>query len=181
MQSSTYGLEQLKRAIQFVKNRQRALDVGCGSSARYFTELTEAGFAPEGLDISQTMLERARERNPDGIYHRGDITHWDFPARYDLITAWDSTFHLPLTHQKPALINMCSGLTPQGVLMFTCGGIEGPGEITGTMQELEFGYSGLGVSGFLHVLLGQNMAIRHLEYDQGPDGRHVYIIAQKTD
>lgn len=104
-----------------------------------------------------------------------------FPRSYDLITAWDSTFHLPLASQKPALINMCSGLTAQGVLMFTCGPTQEPGEISDIMEGLEFGYSTLGIPGYLHTLLEQNMAVRHLEYDQGPEGRHVCIIAQKAD
>lgn len=44
------GIEQHKRAIAFLKEKRRALDIGCGSSGRIIDLLISRGFDVEGLD-----------------------------------------------------------------------------------------------------------------------------------
>lgn len=176
---STYGIAALERAIQFVDNTSSALDIGCGSSGRFMEILIKHGFTPTGLDISAEMIALARVRHPQVTFHTEDICNWQFPQTYDLISAWDSTFHLPLAEQRPVLQKMCEGLNPQGVLLFTCGGTAGPEEISGGFEGETFEYSTLGVNEFLRLLLEFGCTCKHLEYDQHPEN-HVYIIAQKA-
>jgi SAM-dependent methyltransferase len=176
---STYGVTALGRAIQVVHDKSSALDVGCGSSGHFIEVLLQHGFTPEGLDISSEMISLARQRHPQVTFYTADICTWQFPRQYDLIVAWDSTFHLPLNQQKPVLQNMCAGLTPRGVLLFTCGGTAGPEEISGSFAGERFDYSTLGVNAFLRLLSESGCTCKHLEYDQYPEN-HVYIIAQKT-
>ena len=49
----------------------KALDFGCGTgrSTRF---LEDQGFETIGIDISETMIENARELDPEGEYHRID-------------------------------------------------------------------------------------------------------------
>lgn len=175
---STYGISALERAIQFVEHRSLALDVGCGSSSRFIDELWKHGFTPEGVDISAQMIALARQKHPDLTFYAEDICTWQLPQKYDLISAWDSTFHLPIAEQQPVLQKMCGGLNPKGVLLFTCGGGIGPGEISGSFAGEQFDYSTLGVDEFLRLLSEFGCTCKHLEYDQYPEN-HVCIIAQK--
>ncbi len=175
---SSYGVAALERAIQFVEPKSSALDVGCGSSGRLIEVLIQHGFMPTGLDISAEMISLARQRHPQVTFHAADICTWQFPEKYDLIVAWDSTFHLPLAEQKPVLKKMCDGLNPHGVLLFTCGGTPGPEEISGGFDGETFDYSTLGVNEFLRLLMEYGCSCKHVEYDQYPEN-HVYIIAQK--
>lgn len=176
----SYGIEALKRALKFATTRGSALDVGCGSNGRFLQVLLEEDFRPEGLDFSGEMIALARVRHPKVEFHHADICEWSPPRRYDLITAWDSTFHLPLSQQEPVLRKLCAALAPAGVLLFTCGGTSVPEEITGAMEGLDFGYSSLGVEEYLRILRHCQCACRHLEHDQFPE-KHMYIIAQKGD
>jgi SAM-dependent methyltransferase len=173
-----YGVRQLERAISFTKARGPTLDVGCGSHGRFLAVLGREGFQAEGLDISLRMIELARGRSPGTVFHTADICEWEAPKAYDFISAWDSTFHLPIELQEPVTQKLCDALAPGGVLLFTCGGGE-PGEITGSFEGQDFGYSTLGVEGFVRVLHDRGCFCRHVEYDQHPKN-HVFIIAQKT-
>lgn len=178
---SEYGVSQLKRAVSFVKHRGTAIDIGCGSSGRMIHILRQEGFSTDGMDVSEEMLVHARELHPDSEFHLGDIASWKFPKHYDLICAWDSTFHLPLKLQEPALRNMAGGLKPGGILLFTFGGGDKPGEISGSFDGQDFEYSTLGEARYLALVSELGLTCRHLEYDQGADGKHVYLIAQHTD
>jgi len=179
LRDSTYGLAALERVLQFAPATGRSLDVGCGSQGRYLKRLLKAGYTVEGLDISPRMIELATEQFSACQFHVGDIANWSFPHRYELITAWDSTFHLPLNLQEPALRNMCGGLASGGALLFTCGGGDEAGEISGAFAGQKFDYSTLGVPAYLEILSDCGCFPKHLEYDQYPEN-HVVIMATKA-
>ncbi|HET6595795.1 MAG TPA: class I SAM-dependent methyltransferase [Anaerolineales bacterium] len=175
---SKYGIAALERAIRFVENKSSALDIGCGSSGRFIEVIIQHGFIPTGVDISAEMIALARQRHPHVTFYAADICTWVLPRTYDLISAWDSTFHLPLTEQEPVLRKMCDGLNPGGVLLFTCGGTISAEEISGGFEGQSFDYSTLGMNEFLRLLIELGCTCKHLEYDQYPEN-HVTIIAQK--
>ncbi|HEY9641194.1 MAG TPA: class I SAM-dependent methyltransferase [Coleofasciculaceae cyanobacterium] len=177
-QNSLYGIAQLERAIAFTVTRHAALDVGCGSSGRFINVLSQQGFQAEGLDISEEMIHLARQLHPDINFYVEDICSWIPPKLYSLISAWDSTFHLPLHRQAPVVSKLCNALEPDGVILFTCGGGHTNSEVAGAFQGQDFEYSTLGVDAFLQLLAEHRCTCRHLEYDQYPEN-HVYIIAQK--
>ena len=68
----------------------RVLDVGCGVG-RWSCLLAARGAAVTGIDISPTMVARARERaQRGGVATRchfvvGDLAHLDLPQRFDLV------------------------------------------------------------------------------------------------
>ncbi len=153
--------------------------MGCGSSGRFIGVLQEHGFTVEGMDSSSEMIRQARETRPDCDYYVADISSWELPKQYDFISAWDSTFHLPVDLQEPALKQMCAGLAKGGILIFTFGGNDGPGEIAGNFRGEDFEYGTLGIPAYLKLLDQLGCLVKHLEFDQGPEEKHVYIIAQK--
>jgi trans-aconitate methyltransferase len=172
------GIPQHERAIAFLKEKHHALDIGCGSSGRIIDLLLAHSFDVEGLDLSERMITLARQRHPDTTFHHADIREWEFPRQYDLISAWDSIWHLPLADQEPVLKEILHGLTPGGVCIFTTGGLDEPSEKVDAAMGPQMYYSVLGISNTLRVLSEAGCVCRHLEYDQYPE-LHVFVIAQK--
>lgn len=173
------GIPQHERALQFLPRTGVALDVGCGSSGRFVDLLLERGFAVEGLDISERMLARARRRHPGVIFHHADICTWRLPRDYDFITAWDSIWHVPLDRQLDVLRKLLAGLAPDGVMIFTTGGLEVPGEVTNPCLGKPLYHAAPGIPAILRTLDAAGCTCRHLEYDQYPE-KHVFIIAQRA-
>jgi len=177
--NKSYGIAQFERAIQFTKNRGAALDVGCGSEGRMMDLLLHHGFQPEGLDVSAEMIALARARHPNVPFHHADISQWNFPRKYDFISAWDSTWHVPLQLQEPVLEKISASLAPSGVHLFTTVGFDEPGDHgdSGDMG-IPLAYGTLGVRRLLELLSKFGCICRHLEYDQWPE-KHLVVIAQK--
>jgi SAM-dependent methyltransferase len=178
--NKSYGVAPLERAIKFAKNRGAALDIGCGSEGRMIDLLIQHGFQPEGMDVSAEMIALARQRHPGIPFHHADIAQWNLPRKYDFISAWDSTWHLPLKHQEPVLEKICQGLNPGGVHLFTTIGFDAPGDHgdSGHMG-VPLAYGALGIPKLLELLPRFGCVCRHLEYDQYPE-MHLYVIIQKS-
>ncbi len=174
------GIEQHKRAIAFLKNKGKALDVGCGSTGRFMDLLLGDGLTPEGVDVSEEMITQARKRHPEQMFYLQDICTWDIPERYDFITAWDSIWHIPLNQQKTVLTKLISSLKKNGVFIFSFGGTDEVGKHVDNTMGPEVYYSTLGVAGFVRLIIDLDCTVRHLEYDQYPE-LHSYVIAQKLN
>jgi SAM-dependent methyltransferase len=172
------GLAPHERAIRFVKSRGYALDVGCGCNGRFIDLLRKAGFTVEGVDVSEQMVALAMQRDADVRFHHADICEWDLSRKYDFITGWDSIWHVPLANQERVLQKLCDGLNPGGVLIFTLGGTDHPGEVQDTHMGPPMYTGTMGIPMTLSVLAQCDCVCRHLEFDQYPQ-LHVYIIAQK--
>ena len=140
--------------------------------------MLQSNFKAEGIDISSNMIKQAKIRHPDVKFYNADICIWKLPKKYDLISAWDSTFHLPIDEHEPVLKKICDGLTKNGVFIFTCGEAE-IREIYGSFAGERFYYSTLGLTEFVRLLDSFGCQIKHIEYDRYPE-IHICIIAQKT-
>lgn len=173
------GIPQHERALQFLSGCGGALDVGCGSSGRIIDLLLKRGFDIEGLDISSEMLKRAMCHHPNVRFHHADICTWEFPKRYNFISAWDSIWHVPLNQQLLVLRRICDGLARGGVLIFTTGGVETPDDVTNPCFGQPLYHAAPGIPALLHALEQAQCSCKHLEYDQYPE-KHVYVIAQRT-
>jgi SAM-dependent methyltransferase len=66
------------------------LDIGCGSGI--FCEMaTELGAQVSGLDASESLLEIARKRVPDGDFRTGEMEELPYPNRaFDVVTGFSS-------------------------------------------------------------------------------------------
>jgi SAM-dependent methyltransferase len=173
------GIPQHERAIRFCADKQTrtAIDIGCGSSGRIIDLLLKQGFEVEGLDISTEMLNLAKQRHPEVTFHQADICTWEFPQKYDFISAWDSIWHAPLAEHEKILRKLCDALNGGGVLIFTSGGVDQPGDTTNPCEGQPMYHAALGIPKLLDVISQQGCICRHLEYDQHPE-LHVYLIVQ---
>jgi SAM-dependent methyltransferase len=84
----------------------KAVDFGCGTgrSTRFLRKL---GFDTVGVDISERMLARARERDPQGEYrlaHGGDIGGLA-PGAYDLVLSAFTFDNVPTMEKKVSLMS----------------------------------------------------------------------------
>ena len=186
--SRTYGVEQIRRAINYCSVKQTALDVGCGTGGRIIDELQKNKFNIIGLDVSNKMLEIARAQHPGIQFVNSDVMDWHSDCTFDLIIAWDSIFHLPSKLQEPAIEKLCGFLAKDGILIYTFGDgtgdhedfsfSDGKGGQYGELENDLFGYGTIGINENLKVLMKNGCKVMHLELDQYPEG-HVYVIAKK--
>ncbi|MGJ8678222.1 MAG: class I SAM-dependent DNA methyltransferase [Akkermansiaceae bacterium] len=176
------GIVQHERAFQFLKTKTKgsAIDIGCGSSGRIIDLLMAEGFETEGLDISPEMIRLAKRRHPERLFYLADIISWNFPKRYDFISAWDSIWHAPLECHEAILRKLCDHLSDDGVLIFTSGGVDEPGEGSNPFLGHELYHAALGIPKLLEIITECGCVCRHLEYDQYPE-LHIYFIVQKVN
>ena len=95
---------------------RNALDFGCGTgrSTRFLQEL---GFDVIGVDISASMLERARELDPGGDYRLvpDGALHGLEPASFDLVLSVFTFDNIPALDHKITLFCELGGLlAPKG-------------------------------------------------------------------
>lgn len=174
---SRYGLHALERALQWAPQGGEALDVGCGAGGRFIRRLQAQGFRVTGLDVSATMIQLARQQHPEHQFLQQDICHWQAVQDFDVIMAWDSLFHLPLSQQKPVLARLSAALRPGGVLMYSFGNAHG--EHTDCWRDDHFYYSAIGINENVQWLFQQGLSLLHLELDQHPEN-HAYLIATRS-
>lgn len=172
------GIAQHERAIAFVKNKGRALDVGCGCTGRFINLLLEHGFDPEGVDVSPEKIKLARAKHPEIVFHHQDICEWSDAAKYDFITAWDSIWHVPLDKQEPLLTKLMGCLNAGGVFIFSFGATDEQNEHRDDTMGVDMYYASPGINNILKLCLQSGCICRHVEHDQHPE-LHAYCIVQK--
>lgn len=175
---SSYGIEQIRRAMRYCQRQGRALDVGCGSGGRIFRVLEDSGFQITGIDASPGMISIAKENHPAVKLQVADIREWQSDERYDLIIAWDSIFHLAQNEHDQVLKKLANLLGEGGIVIYTLG--DAVGEHESDWHDEKFPYSSIGIGENLRVLMDRGLHIRHVELDQYPQ-KHAYIIARKGE
>ena len=178
MMESTCGLQYVDTAVQLSTNHGNALDVGCGSGGRIVAALLDSGFQVTGIDVSEAMIRLARKHHPGTEFIVGDICEWKPDQKYDVVVAWDSTFHVPHDRQRDVTQKLCQCLKDGGVLLFTCGGTNG--EMRGEMHGFDFYYSSLDGQEYLGILKDMECQCLLLERDQLPN-EHLVVIGTKLN
>lgn len=120
--------EDVERLLRLVENErgvepERVLDVACGTG-RHVAALAEAGCHSEGLDFSESFIDRARahltERGLDNrvdlhVHDMRDLA--DFDGSFDLITNfWNSLGYYDKATDVEILTEMCRLLSEDGLV-----------------------------------------------------------------
>ena len=104
----------------FIENvNGKVLDAGCGHGrdAKY---LSEHGLEVTGIDLSEKLLEIARNNAPKALFYNEDMMNSSFKDNsYDGLWACGSFLHIPGEHSKQTLNEFCRVLKKNG-LMFIC-------------------------------------------------------------
>ena len=178
----TNGIEAHQRALSWVEGAASAaaLDVGCGSNPRIARLLAARGYRVDGVDLSAGMLALARQANVHADLYEADICSWQPPHQYAFISAWDSIWHVPLMAQAAVLQKLCAALQPDGIFIFTFGGLSSAAAHTDASMGVPLYYSTLGVARTLAVVHRSGCVCRHLEYDQSGQP-HAVLVVQRID
>ncbi|MFF6995369.1 class I SAM-dependent DNA methyltransferase [Streptomyces sp. NPDC008313] len=105
----------------------RVLDLGCGTGLPTARQLADAGLEVVGVDLSNRMVELARDRVPEAAFHRVDIADLrpggpcDL-GRFDAVAAFFSLLMLPRAEIPLALRTVRHLLRPGG--LFTLSMVE---------------------------------------------------------
>jgi SAM-dependent methyltransferase len=93
------------------------LDVACGTGGH--VPYLSGDFVYEGLDLDPVMLELARKRFPDVVFHHGDMVDFTMGREFDAVTCLFSSIACTRTEERlrQAVANMAEHLRPGGVLL----------------------------------------------------------------
>ena len=109
----------------------KVLDLGCGTGVPVDRILAEK-FAVTGVDLSDTMIRRARRLVPRATFHRDDMTLVRFtPRSFSAVVAFYSMIHVPREEHRPLVGRIFSWLVPGGLFL----SIVGHGAYEGTADR----------------------------------------------
>ncbi len=114
----------IEKEIEYNK-QTKILDIGCGTG-RHSIELAKRGYTVVGIDLSESMLQRAKQRaaeqNLQIIFEKHDARKFTYSDKFDLvIMLCEGGFSLMETDQMnfQILQNAANVLKPKGKLIFT--------------------------------------------------------------
>jgi len=114
----------------------------------------------------------------DNGVRQHDMCHWTPARRYRFISGWDSLWHIALDQQWPLMLKLMGALEPEGVFIFTAGGLDAADAHVDSAMGPAVLYSTLGIPGLLGVVKEGGCIVRHLEFDQLAH-KHVFMVVQR--
>jgi SAM-dependent methyltransferase len=110
--------EYLRKLLDRVPPRSSVLSAACGAG-RYDGTLLEAGHSVVGIDQSEGMLKRARERFPEARYEKISLQEMDFHEAFDGAICIDAMENVCPEDWPEIMKRFSQALKPGGVLYFT--------------------------------------------------------------
>ena len=114
----------IEKEIEYNKET-KILDIGCGTG-RHSIELSKRGYDLVGIDLSESLLKRAKEKtieqNLQIVFQKHDARNLPFLRQFDLvIMLCEGAFPLMETDEMnfQILQNAANALKPKGKLIFT--------------------------------------------------------------
>jgi cyclopropane fatty-acyl-phospholipid synthase-like methyltransferase len=108
----------IRKFLQLMKPNSTLLDAACGAG-RYMSYLLEAGHSIIGVDQSQGMLARAKERFPNVQLEKVGLQEITYIEVFDGAICMDALEHVCPEDWMRVLHNFHRALKPQGYLYFT--------------------------------------------------------------
>lgn len=132
------------RAVQELLRRlapaSRVLDIGSGTGKPVAADLTAAGHAVTGLDVSSRMIEIAREQVPGATFVHVDVRRWSSPdASWDAVCAFFPFLQMPRGDTEAVLGRISRWLVPGGWLALVTVPMDGervPFDFLGSRVEI---------------------------------------------
>lgn len=114
----------IEKEIQYNKET-KILDIGCGTG-RHSLELSKRGYTVVGIDLSESLLKRAKEKASEQnlriAFQKHDARNLPFLHEFDLvIMLYEGAFPLMETGEMnfQILQNAVNALKPKGKMIFT--------------------------------------------------------------
>ena len=90
------------------------LEIGCGNG-RDAKAIVQHTPYYTGIDSSEKMVVKARERVPEGSFEQADATEYGYPTLYDIVFAFAPLRHMNLDEVTTVLKKVYDSLRPGGV------------------------------------------------------------------
>lgn len=145
------------------------IDAGCGTGRPMAEYATARGYRLIGIDQSEALLAKARERFPAQQWIHAALEDYPFGERVAGVILWDALFHIPRERHAMILRRIAACLGPGGRLMLTIGGSEQP-SFTDSMFGREFFYDSFAPPTVLAMLDEVNFVVLIGEYMNLPTG-----------
>lgn len=123
----------IQKFLNHLKLHSTILDAACGAG-RYMPFLLEAEHSVIGVDQSQGMLARAKERFPNVQMEKIGLQEMSYTQVFDGIICMDALEHVCPEDWTRVLHNFHQALKPQGYLYFTVE-IADAGEVEDAFQQ----------------------------------------------
>jgi 2-polyprenyl-3-methyl-5-hydroxy-6-metoxy-1,4-benzoquinol methylase len=112
--NDTWWIAGTDKFSSFLKIGDSILDVGCASGIKS-EYLAKKGFIVTGIDLSDKMIELAKQRMPNGSFFVKDINEpLDLKIKFDGIFAQAVLLHISKKDVKKVLGNLLDLLNPNG-------------------------------------------------------------------
>jgi ubiquinone/menaquinone biosynthesis C-methylase UbiE len=112
-------MQWLKKLLNRLEPGSSVLDLGCGSGDPADVEITKK-HKVTGVDISQTQINLARQKVPDGHFIHGDAGSVDFPsASFDAVISFYTLEHIPREEHGSVLGHIYQWLKAGGFLLIS--------------------------------------------------------------
>ncbi|SRR5258706_2244557 len=112
----------LRQFISYIKKGRTILDVGCGAGKPVDEFLIKEGFAINGIDLSERMIELAKKNVPEALYEVKDMIELkDEEYCVDGIVSFYAIFHTPREKHQEILKKFASFMPNGGTLLITMG------------------------------------------------------------
>jgi len=112
--------DELKRFVDYVREGESVLDVGCGNGRAYeLFKSKNVNYA--GVDVSPAMIDNARKfwQTPQTVFEVGDLMNLPVPDdRYDIVIATGVLQHIPsLAYRHQAMRELARATRPGGYVL----------------------------------------------------------------
>ncbi len=95
----------------------KVLDAGCGAG-QFTAYMQKQGFDALGIDMSDAMLDFARQKSPDAAFKKMDFTQMSFaPKSFGAILSAYSLIHVPEKEVVTTLKGFANALTDAGKVL----------------------------------------------------------------
>lgn len=123
------SIKYLEKFIKLVEKRRTVLDIGCGTGKPVDAFLVKNGYAVNGIDISEQMIELAKKNVPQAFYEVqgiSDLKEGEYCV--DGIVSFYAILHTPREQYQELFEKFVSFMPNGGALLVTlsAGEREGP-------------------------------------------------------
>lgn len=119
---------ELEQFASLLSDNAHILDVGCGAGIPTAKFLVKRGLKVTGIDLSNTMLNLARQHVPSAEFLKMDMNELEFEENvFDGIVSVYTLFHIPKKDHLKIFRKFFEILKPEGILLINTGISESEG------------------------------------------------------
>lgn len=169
----------VRQLCQYLRPRDRILDVGCGLGVPVDEELVKAGFEVTGIDLVPSYIAEARRRVPGAAFEVRDMRELGVGEyAVEAVVCLYALFHVPRSEHAKMLTTFASFLPKNGMLLLSLGDVAFEGEHE--MYGVKSYSSQYGRAQNRRLVEGGGLQVISEEIALSGGERHQMILARKS-